>query len=85
MSKSQVAFRRTRTVALAWTPGQYLGGRGAPLVLTVGFPGRDATPRWKEVVEPRRGWFVHHLELHAADDIDEQVKAWMRRAYEAAG
>ena len=29
-SKSQLAFRRQRNVALAWAPGQYLGQRGAP-------------------------------------------------------
>ncbi len=41
-SKSQVAFRRRRTFALAWAPGQYLGRRGAPLVLSVVLPERDA-------------------------------------------
>jgi len=84
ISKSQVAFQRTRDVALVWAPGQYLGERGAPLVLTLGFPEQDPSPRWKEIVEPRRGWFVHHLELHAADDIDDQVKTWIRRAYDHA-
>jgi len=41
ISKSQVAFQRTRDVALVWAPGQYLGERGAPLVLTLGFPEQD--------------------------------------------
>lgn len=54
-SASQIAFRRRRTFALAWAPGQYLGERGAPLVLSVVLPERDDDPRWKEVVEPSRG------------------------------
>jgi hypothetical protein len=28
--------------------------------------------------------FMHHLELHAADDIDDQVRGWLARAYAAA-
>jgi hypothetical protein len=54
------------------------------LVFSVVLPERDADPRWKEVVEPRPGVFMHHLELRAADDIDDQVKAWIARAYDAA-
>lgn len=84
-SKSQVAFRRgTRTFALAWAPGQYLGRRGAPLVLSIVLPERDADPRWKEVVEPRQGTFMHHLELHSIGDIDDQVRGWIDEAYAAA-
>lgn len=83
-SKSQVAFRRRRTFALAWAPGLYLGRRGAPLVLSVVLPERDTDSRWKEVVEPRLGVFMHHLELHVVDDIDDQAKAWIKRAYDAA-
>jgi hypothetical protein len=83
-SKSQVAFRRSRTFALAWAPRQYLGERGAPLALSIVLPQRDADARWKEVVEPRPGVFMHHLELRAADDIDDQVREWITHAYDAA-
>jgi Domain of unknown function (DUF5655) len=54
-------------------------------VLTVVLPERDGDPRWKEVVEPRPGVFMHHLELRVADDIDDPVKSWIKRAYDAAG
>lgn len=83
LSKSQVAFRRRRTVAWAWAPGQYLG-RGAPLVLTFDFDEQDPSPRWKEVVEPRPGHFTHHLELHRAEDLDDEVRGWLRQAWDAA-
>lgn len=83
-SRSQVAFRNGRTFALVWAPGQYLGERGTPLALSLVFPERDTGQRWKEVVEPHRGLFLHHLELRTTDDIDDQVRAWLSRAYAAA-
>jgi hypothetical protein len=85
ISKSQVAFRRKRAFAWAWIPGKYLHGKTAPLVLSVALRRRDASPRWKEIVEPRPGWFMHHLELHSSGEIDEQVRLWLREAWEAAG
>ena len=84
-SKSQVAFRCRRNLAWAWAPGQYLGEGGAPLVLTVTFAERDPSPRWKEIVEPSPGLYTHHLELNDPSEIDDQVRGWLQRAYEAAG
>lgn len=81
--KSQIAFRREQAFAWAWTPDRYLHGKHAPLVLTLGFRYRDASPRWKEVVEPTPGRFTHHLELHSTADIDDEVRAWPRAAWEA--
>lgn len=86
VSKSQIAFRRRRAFAWVWRPGQYLTGRAvAPLVLTVALPGRDASPRWKEIVEPVPGKFIHHLELTDPADIDDEVRGWLRQAWDAAG
>lgn len=85
VTKSQVAFRRRRGFAWAWIPAQYLRGKIAPLVLSVDLDHRSLSPRWKQVVEPRPGRFMHHLELHEAADIDDQVAAWLREAWERAG
>ncbi|MBI5231613.1 MAG: hypothetical protein HY876_05565 [Coriobacteriales bacterium] len=87
VTKSQVAFRRRTAFAWAWVPGQYLKGNGdlAPLVLTVDLPRHDASPRWKEVVEPRPHRFTHHLEVRSAREIDGQVVGWIREAWEQAG
>ncbi len=80
-TKSQVAFRAgRRAFAWAWTPDRYLRGETAPLVLTVGLRRRDPSPRWKEVVEPRPGRFTHHLELRSADQLDDEVRAWIAEA-----
>jgi hypothetical protein len=46
---------------------------------------RDPSPRWKQVVEPARGRFMHHLELTSAADIDHEVQSWLQAAWEMAG
>ncbi len=85
VSKSQVAFRRKKAFAWAWIPGRYLRGKTAPLVLSVSLPQRDPSPRWKEVVQPAPGRFMHHLELYKLEDLDEQVAEWLRAAWYWAG
>jgi hypothetical protein len=84
VSKSQVAFRRKKNVAVVWMPETYLRNPGAPLVLTLSFARPDDSPRWKEVtrVSPQR--FTHHLELRRMKDIDSQVKGWLHAAWQAA-
>lgn len=84
VSKSQVAFRRRVNFALVWVPEQVLRRPAAPLVLTLSFPRRDPSPRWKQVVEIGPARFTHHLELYSPADIDAQVTAWLRSAREAA-
>ncbi len=84
VTKSQIAFRRRRNFAWVWMPGLYLRGPVAPLVLTLALPWRDGSPRWKAIVEPVPGRFTHHLELNDPADIDEEVRDWLRRAWQAA-
>jgi hypothetical protein len=84
VSRSQIAFVRRRSFACVWIPGRYLRGHHAPLVLTLSFPHRDSSARWKEIVEAAPGRFTHHLELHTPDDIDEQVRAWLRASWISA-
>lgn len=85
VSKSQIAFRRRVGFAWAWIPDKYLSGGHAPLVLSVSLRRRDESPRWKEIVEPVKGRFMHHLELHSAAETDEEVRAWLTMAWSAAG
>ena len=84
VTKSQVAFRRRRAFAWAWMPGKYLHGAVAPLVLTVALPSRDPSPRWKQVVEPQPGHYIHHLELRSASELDDQVSGWLQEAWQHA-
>ena len=85
VTKSQVAFWRGHPFAWTWVPVQYPAREGfASLVLTVGLRRRDDSPRWKQVVEPRPGRFVHHLELFSAEQLDDEVAGWLREAWELA-
>lgn len=84
VTRSQVAFRRRKNFAFTWMPDMYLGRGEVPLVLTIGLRRKDTSPRWKQVVEPYPGRFTHHLELHAVEDIDDQVFGWLSEAWELA-
>jgi hypothetical protein len=82
--KSQVVLRRHKAFARLWIPEQYLRRPAAPLVLTLSFPTRDSSPRWKEIVEPYPGHFTHHLELFSPCEGDGEVLEWLRAAWSAA-
>jgi hypothetical protein len=84
VQKSQIQLRRQKSFAILWAPARYLRGRSAPLVLTLSFPFRHPSPRWKEIVEisPRR--FTHHLELFTTEDIDDEICEWIFQAWKNA-
>ncbi len=83
-SKSQVAFRRGRGFAFVWRPGQYLARFDAGAVLSIALGRRDGSSRWKEVVNPSPKVWIHHLEVRAVAELDDEVAAWLREAAEWA-
>jgi hypothetical protein len=85
VSRSQVAFRRRRGFAYLWLPGTYLAHPAAEVVLSVALGRREPSRRWKQVVEPSPGQWMHHLELHAVEEVDDEVGAWLREAADRAG
>ena len=85
VTKSQIAFRHGRGFAWAWTPDRYLRGETAPLVLSISLNRADASPRWNEVVEVPGNHWMHHLELQGASNIDDEVRRWLREAWDLAG
>ena len=84
VSKSQIAFWNRTAFAWVWVPARYLHGKTAPLVLSLAFRARKSSSRWKQVVEPHPGQFMHHLELYSAGEVDEEVLGWLREAWLAA-
>jgi hypothetical protein len=83
-SKSQVAFRRKRGFAYLWMPGQYLARPTAQVVLSIALGRHDPSARFKEVVHPAPAHWMHHLEIHDAGDIDDEVVGWLREAADRA-
>lgn len=84
IQKSQISFRRSKPFAWIWIPDRYLRGHHAPLVLSIVLNHRDPSPRWKEIVEPAKGRYMHHLEVKTVEDIDDEVRAWLVEAWLAA-
>lgn len=82
-TKSQVAFRGKHGFAYLWWPGRYLDS-DVPAVLSIALPRRIDSERFKEVVNPSPGVWMHHLE-HSVDELDAQVADWLRQAREGAG
>lgn len=81
---SQIAFRRRRGFAYLWLPGRYLAQPAADVVLSVDLGRHDDSPRWKEVVHPAPGHWMHHLEIRDAAEIDDEVAAWLSEAADRA-
>lgn len=84
-TKSQVAFRRARSFAWLWRPGQYLGGDVASVVLSIALGRHDSSARWKEVVRTSPRHWMHHLEIRDPAEIDDEILAWLREAATRAG
>lgn len=84
-SKSQIAFWRRTAFAWTWVPEQYLQADDlAPLVLSIGLHRHSHSARWKQVVEPHRGRFMHHLELRDVAQLDAELLGWLHEAWEEA-
>lgn len=83
VTKSQVAFRRRKGFAYVWRAGQYVKS-DVPAVLSIALPYEVASDRFKSVVHPSSGVWMHHMELHESAQIDEQVRRWLIEAYDNA-
>lgn len=84
VSKSQVAFRRTRGFAYLWRPGQYLAKPSAEVVLSIALGRHVESGRFKEVAHPTASHWLHHLEIHDLRDLDDEVAGWLREAADRA-
>ncbi|WP_160665933.1 DUF5655 domain-containing protein [Pseudarthrobacter sp. ATCC 49987] len=83
-TKSEVAFRDRRGFAYLWWPGRYVNS-DVPAVLSIVLPWRVASARFKEVLNPSPGVWMHHLELHTVDELDGEVLGWLHEARDHAG
>ena len=83
VTKSQVAFRRRRGFAYVWRPGQYVDS-DVPAVLSIALPRKVTSTRFKEVAHSSTNMWMHHIELHEASELDDQVLEWLAEAYASA-
>jgi hypothetical protein len=85
VTRSQVAFRRRRGFAYVWLPGRWLRRPEVETVLSIALPQPEGSPRFREVVHPSAGVWMHHLPIDEPGSVDGEVIAWLARAYAAAG
>jgi hypothetical protein len=81
-TKTQVAFRRRRGFAYLWPP--VFGNRGVEVVLSIALDRHDESPRFKQVAHPAPHVWMHHLEIRDLAEVDDEVTAWLREAFERA-
>lgn len=84
VSRSQIAFRRTRGFAYVWRPGQYLASE-VPAVLSVALDRPVESSRFKQVAHPAARVWMHHLELRDPREVDDEVRGWLGEAWRLAG
>jgi hypothetical protein len=83
VTKSQIAFRRRTGFAFVWVPGRYVKS-DVPAVLSIALPREVVSARFKEVAHPAPRVWMHHLELRSPGQVDDEVRAWLREAFDAA-
>ena len=81
-TKSQIAFRRRRGFAYLWPP--VFGDRGVEIVLSIALGRHDTSPRFKQVAHPAPRMWMHHMEIHDLAQLDDEVREWLREAFENA-
>ena len=83
VNKTQVSFGAKTKFAWVWPPQLWIKKQpDKSVVLSFGLRRRIDDPRIKQVVEPRPGVFTHHVVVLEERDLDGDVRAWIREAYE---
>ena len=56
-----------------------------PAVLSIALPYEVHSGRFKSVVHPTTTVWMHHIEIHEAGQIDDEVRGWLAQAFDNAG
>jgi len=82
VSKTQISFSNRYGFAFVSLPYRKVKGRPAVyVILTFGLGYKLEHPRIAESVEPYPGRWTHHVIIQSVDEIDGQVKGWLKEAY----
>ena len=82
VKKTQISFfARRMFAAVSFLPVRRAKDRPKDyLTLTLGLPRRLDSPRVDAVSEPWPGRWTHHLLLSREDDLDDELRVWIREA-----
>ncbi|MBQ8584726.1 MAG: hypothetical protein IJ452_00405 [Butyricicoccus sp.] len=75
VQKTQITFVNPRVfgcVSLRWKNC---------LTVSFGLPARVESPRIHQASEPRPNRWTHHVKVHTAEELDEELMSWIDAAY----
>ena len=85
VSKTQISFYHRRLFAMVSLPlRRRKGWPPCCLVVTFGLGRRAESPRILQAIEPYPGRWTHHLVIGTVEEIDDELMAWAREAYNFA-
>jgi hypothetical protein len=85
VAKTQVSFGSKRKFAWVWLPQMWIKKQPEnSIVLAISLRRKVVHHRIKEATEPYPGRWTHHIVIEKESGFDEEVKRWLREAYELA-
>lgn len=84
--KTQITLKNRRVFgAVSFLPARKAKGRPDPYItITLGLDRRESSPRIDQASEPYPGRWTHHLVIGSVEEIDDELMAWVREAYDFA-
>ena len=84
--KSQITLKNRRVFgAVSFLPARKAKDRPDPYItVTLGLNRRESSPRIDQASEPYPGRWTHHIVIGSVAEIDDELMAWAREAYDFA-
>ena len=84
--KSQITLKNRRVFgAVSFLPARKAKARPDPYItVTLGLNRREGSPRVDQASEPYPGRWTHHLVIGSVEEIDAELMAWVKEAYDFA-
>ena len=84
--KSQITLKNRRVFgAVSFLPARRAKDRPDPYItITLGLNRREGSPRIDQASEPYPGRWTHHIVIGSPAEIDGELMAWVKEAYDFA-
>lgn len=79
--KTQISFGAGRKFAWVWLPQMWVNRPEGSITLTFALPRRVEHPKIEQAVEPRAGFWTHHVIFEKEVDLDDDLRRWLAEAY----
>jgi hypothetical protein len=82
-AQTQISFGAKRKFAWVWLPQVWTERRPEnSITLAFGLGKRIVRSRIEKAVEPYPGRWTHHVIIEKESDLDDDVRKWLKEAYE---